>query len=376
MGVEGSYKGLDEGFPLDILVVNEPWNIFLGELMEFMLAESLDTPKNPLISPDETEDGEVGLEAKKRKLDELEARGDVAAEAKKDGTRVGVGNENGKITLPNRRNQDYALERNLPQIEAVAKQLPDNTFIDCEVTGICNPPSCPNRQRCLYPTPGRECRLLSEIRCGTRKRSKIPLLQRRIPVQLEPFDILKLRGKNVEKLPFLERKALLKDLLDELDLPNVKLVWYRTKNFYEFFRAELEGLMLKKTWSIYLHDRCSYWLKCKRTYLKTGRVIGWTEGNGKNANLWGSLVLAKDNQLIGRCGGGFSDQQRRSIKDLLNRAPIKREYHRLYEINKPWTPIDTKLRIQTLYQEESKYGIMYAPRCWRIINPEAKTILA
>ena len=334
--------------------------------MEFMLAESLDTAQNPKFDDE-----------KMKILDELEKRGDTVCEKKKDGSRVGIGRENGKITIPNRRGVDYARQKNVPELIQIANALPDGTFLDGEATALCNPANCPHmngkEKKCLYPCPGRECRIFGQRRMGTTTLSKVWTLEKLIPIQFEPFDILRYRGEDVEKKPFLERKDLLKEIVKEMSLPSVQLVWYQKSGFKELFRSELEGVMLKKTWARYLHDRVRYWMKCKHTHRKIGSVVGFTEGQGKNASLWGSLVLVKDERVIGRCGGGFTDLERQQIKQqfLTDKHSTYDTFWRRWikHVNKPWTAVKTNLQIEVLYQEESKFGIMYAPRKFSILEP-------
>jgi bifunctional non-homologous end joining protein LigD len=94
------------------------------------------------------------------------------------------------------------------------------------------------------------------------------------PVALCAFDLLYLNGRNVMGLPLLERKRLLRELLEPL-LPRLVIVGElpaEASLFHEaVIGARLEGFVAKRSDSTYRPGVVSRdWLKIKRT--------GWYEG--------------------------------------------------------------------------------------------------
>jgi len=135
------------------------------------------------------------------------------------------------------------------------------------------------------------------------------------------FDILNLDGNSTVKLNLLERKELLKMLIDKQKLSNVfyseHTIGNGIKRFVEAIKNQSEGIIAKKADSNYLIDkRSSDWLKIKVVQQEEAIIIGLTEPKKSRKN-FGALLLGQyDNkkmQYIGKCGTGFNDA---TLKEL------------------------------------------------------------
>jgi bifunctional non-homologous end joining protein LigD len=138
------------------------------------------------------------------------------------------------------------------------------------------------------------------------------------------FDVLEVDGVPVVDLPLEERRQRLDALLD-LKTKGAQLV-QQSAQFEDgeaLFEAaqqqRLEGVMAKKLGSRYCEGRRTRdWLKIKTRGRQEFVIVGYTRGEGRRANSFGSLVLAtyESGQLrwVGNVGTGFSE---RTIRDLL-----------------------------------------------------------
>lgn len=131
------------------------WNTGENMQMLFMLCFSPDA-ENPILDNE-----------KYTMIQKLEDSGLYYFEPKSDGTRGGLGKlENDQVTIPNRRGKDYAQERNVPELEDVARKFPKDTMIDGEIAVLANPHACGHKSECeeLFGgcKLGHPCRLLTQ----------------------------------------------------------------------------------------------------------------------------------------------------------------------------------------------------------------------
>lgn len=134
------------------------------------------------------------------------------------------------------------------------------------------------------------------------------------------FDLLYLNGYSTTQLPLLNRKALLKDIIENADLKNVRFcdhIETLGSGFYEkAVDLGFEGVMAKKASSQYFPGvRSDDWIKFKNVNDREAIICGYTDSDGA---AFGSLILGayEDEELtyIGNCGSGFSTK---SGKELL-----------------------------------------------------------
>lgn len=145
------------------------------------------------------------------------------------------------------------------------------------------------------------------------------------------FDILELNGRNLTKLPLIERKALLRRLLGErsADSP-VQLVPFVLSDgvelLQEIVRQGHEGIVCKRTNGPYQEgERSPDWLKIKCTKRQEFIIAGWRpDDTGVGVK---SLVLATregDNLIYrGRVGAGLSHEARRDLGQSLSLIELK-----------------------------------------------------
>lgn len=165
-----------------------------------------------------------------------------------------------------------------------------------------------------------------------------------LPIQYLVFDCLELKGKDLSKLPLIERKEILKTILPENDI--IRYCDHVEKDGIAFFeearKINLEGVIAKRRDSKYFTGkRSKEWLKIKNLNVDDFRIVGWTDPKSSR-QYFGALLLAHevDGQLIyaGEVGTGFTNE---SLKQLYSKfeplevakcpldVPVKKEkdYH-------------------------------------------------
>lgn len=144
------------------------------------------------------------------------------------------------------------------------------------------------------------------------------------------FDLLEVEGEPLVELPLLERRERLRDVLD-LRRRGVQLSEPFDDGEALFAAAEqqgFEGIMAKRADSRYLPGKRSRdWLKIKTHGRQELVVAGWTKGQGRRSQGFGSLVLGVQEpeglRWAGNVGTGFDDAE---IARLLERLePLRRE---------------------------------------------------
>src|SRR5262249_12292874 len=150
------------------------------------------------------------------------------------------------------------------------------------------------------------------------------------PLVYYAFDLLELDGRPLVDEPLHERKAMLRKLLDS----RVKTVAF-SEDFEDgdaLFEVaqerKLEGIISKRVDGTYKQGRRTRdWLKIKTENNDEFVVAGYTRGEGRRANTFGSLVLAvnEGDQLryVGNVGTGFNDAEIRKLLKLLQ--PLHRD---------------------------------------------------
>ncbi len=134
-----------------------------------------------------------------------------------------------------------------------------------------------------------------------------------LPLIYYVFDILSLDGKNMEELPLIDRKEILKKLLGDNEL--IHYCDHIEENGMAFLdqakEKGLEGIIAKDKNGTYAEGvRSKQWLKLKNIQSTEVVIAGYTEPKG-GRNSFGSLVLAtpkgKGWLYRGHVGTGFSD---------------------------------------------------------------------
>ena len=143
------------------------------------------------------------------------------------------------------------------------------------------------------------------------------------------FDVLWLDGRDLRKLTYLERRAILKKVLkgapaavklsEVLDMEGEAALKHAVD-------AGIEGIIAKKNSSCYEPRRSREWLKVKALNEQELIVIGWNPSTHSSKEI-GSLHLAvkgDDGALryAGKVGTGFSYKQRVWWKDVLSKDVV------------------------------------------------------
>lgn len=143
------------------------------------------------------------------------------------------------------------------------------------------------------------------------------------------FDLLYIDGRDITSAPLIERKLLLKGILDR----SFKHLRYsdhvREQGTYLFRETEklsMEGIIAKKSNSSYVYQSRSHnWLKIKHVKQQEVVIAGFTEPGGSR-KYFGSLILAiRENNSwkhIGAVGTGFDE---RTLKEVYQRLKPLRQ---------------------------------------------------
>jgi len=161
---------------------------------------------------------------------------------------------------------------------------------------------------------------------------EIEILSRELPATYYLFDILYLDEKNLQDLPFLERRKILSEVVRENT--RIKKSDFIEEIGKEMFdttkRMGLEGLIAKHKSSEYVQGiRSREWLKIKHIKTQDCIVIGYTRGEGNRENYFGSLLLAVNDsngklQFVGHTGSGFNFLLLKQIYNKLQKIRIEK----------------------------------------------------
>ena len=288
-------------------------------------------------------------------------RKNMAGEVKEDGTRALLIKTEESFMIQSRpRKKDGVLvcsdyTRRLPEVTSEAKRFDETFIIDGEV--------------CYFNAEGVSEFTPCQRRCSTQNPIKILALKRKYPVVHVAFDILELEGKNLRRTPYLQRKQVLQDLLI-----NVRSGISYCEHFFNM--SDLldvtiskggEGIIAKRVNSIYRDgDRSLDWLKVKpKPKTAICNVEGWTEGKNSRSSTFGSLVLSQNGEYVGRAGGGITDINLRKINAVLKNSPRK---PKPFQIDKPYTAVETDLKVQVKYFRRTEKGKFRFPRFDKIVD--------
>lgn len=157
--------------------------------------------------------------------------------------------------------------------------------------------------------------------------ARVAELRTAVPVTFVAFDLLQVGDQPTVSLPYLDRRRLLADLLD--DGPGWMVPAHQVGDGPDLYRAAaaqgLEGIMAKRVDSTYLlGKRSTTWRKCKVRHRQEVVIGGWTRGEGSRAGTLGALHVgvhdpsAPGNPLryAGKVGTGLTDA---AMVDLLRR---------------------------------------------------------
>jgi bifunctional non-homologous end joining protein LigD len=159
-------------------------------------------------------------------------------------------------------------------------------------------------------------------------------LQKSFPATYYAFDLLYCDGNDLRKVPLLERKRFLEQIIQPTEF--IRYSGHQIEKGKELFAAataqQLEGIIAKQADSPYVAGRTQYWLKVKILREVDIVIGGWTAPR-KTRDHFGALLMGlyKGQQLIyvGNVGTGFSQDALESI------------HKRLHQIESPKSPFST-----------------------------------
>ena len=158
-----------------------------------------------------------------------------------------------------------------------------------------------------------------DVRALTRRREAdkriSAALSRSVPALFVAFDVLRTDGKLVMRLPLLERKDLLRRMVNQ-GRHLVLGTWIDERGgafFSKVSELGLHGVVAKEKSSQYLPGQRSVnWLKIVKNKVQDCVVCGFTEGQGRRMSLLGALALGiyRGSSLlhVGQVGSGFDDE--------------------------------------------------------------------
>lgn len=189
-----------------------------------------------------------------------------------------------------------------------------------------------------------------------------------LPVLYYVFDMLALDGRNMESLPLIKRKAILKKMLKKN--PVIRYcdhVKGKGTAFFELAQQKgLEGIIAKQQDSEYSRGvRSKQWLKIKNAQKASATIVGFTEPKGGRSH-FGSLILAtakgKAWQYRGHVGTGFNQQSLKALKDQLQSIARKNTpFSRKIPLNGKVTWVEPVLKASVGYTEITRDGIFRHP---------------
>ncbi|MGO2377730.1 ATP-dependent DNA ligase [Brevibacterium aurantiacum] len=245
---------------------------------------------------------------------------DWAFEMKWDGiralasVRAGMHDSSGSIALTSRNGHD--MTETYPELIELAACVDVDCVLDGEIVAL-GPDSRPDFGRL-------------QRRMGLTRERDIARERERTPVHLMVFDVLHADGSSLLKSTYVDRRERLSELVTEGKHIHVPSAIEGTID--EAMQAsrdlELEGVMAKKTDSIYLPGRRTHtWAKLKHSSTRDVIIVGWRTGKGERSEAFASLLLAAYDKgelvYLGRVGTGFDEHQLRKLRAKLDQLTRK-----------------------------------------------------
>ncbi|MBI1972391.1 ATP-dependent DNA ligase [Candidatus Woesearchaeota archaeon] len=296
-------------------------------------------------------------------------------EYKLDGVRLQIHKNKNHILLFTRRMENVT--KQFPEVVEYAKTyVKGKSFIiDCEAVGF-------------DPKTGVH-QPFQSISQRIKRKYDIEQLAKKLPVEVNVFDIMYCNGKTMVNKPLKERRALLEKILKNIPhkiKTTEKLVTDDIKKAQHFYDESLakgnEGLMIKKIDALYRPGRyVGGWCKLKPVLEPLDVVIvGASYGEGKRAATLSSYVIAcqdEDGNLleVGRVSTGVKEKEEEGVTfDALTKLlkPLITETKGRDVVVKP------KIVVEVAYEEVQKsptYKSGYAlrfPRFKRLRLEEKK----
>jgi len=223
-------------------------------------------------------------------------------EIKFDGYRIGCRIRNGRATLISRNSKDWT--HAFPEIVDGAVQLGvHDALIDGEVAVV-------------LPDGRTSFQSLQHACTGQGGRASLVYFV---------FDLLRLEGERLDRLPLEERKARLRKLVSRRKSGRIRYTEHVEGQGGAFFeqacRLGLEGVISKRRDRPYREGRHGGWVKTKCTLRQEFVIGGFTDPKGMRAGL-GALVIGyhEGDRLVfsGKVGTGFTHEDAPDLRRRLD----------------------------------------------------------
>ncbi|MBV8926645.1 MAG: DNA ligase D [Bradyrhizobium sp.] len=219
-------------------------------------------------------------------------------EIKFDGYRMQLRVEDGKVSLKTRKGLDWT-----EKFSAIAKQaqaLPD-VLIDGEIVAL---------DKDGVPEFSALQAALSEGKTGT--------------LIFFAFDLLFAEDMDLRRLALRERKARLKQVLEEHEGENIRYVEHFETDGESVMDSarelKLEGVISKKLTASYHSGRTESWTKAKARAGQEVVIGGWKTTNGKFRSLMAGVYRGDHLAFVGMVGTGYGQDKVKQIMPALKAA--------------------------------------------------------
>jgi DNA ligase-1 len=259
--------------------------------------------------------------------------GKAGVEYKLDGERVQVHKGKDKVELFSRRLEK--ITSHYPDITEAVKPIKPEVILEGEVVAI-------NQQTEEY-MPFQEL-------MHRRRKYGVEEAMKSYPIVMNFFDVLYIDGKSKTELSYLERRKLLKKIVDAVKDDRIRLINQtiasKPEEVDRFMAAAIEngceGVMIKQLSSTYRAGAREYaWVKLKREYRSELAdtldlvIVGALHGRGRRAGRYGALLLAAYDpeadmfQSVTKVGTGFTDAHLEQFYKNLERHVINQRHARV-----------------------------------------------
>ena len=228
-------------------------------------------------------------------------------EVKWDGVRALCYIQNGQVRMVSRNGN--MIDRQYPELSILPHHIQAKTaIVDGEIAAL-NERGVPSFE-------------LLQRRINVADASSAALLSRHHPVVFYAFDLLYLDGRDLRGLSLIERKRMLKEVLQPNDVVRYSEHFSDGKALFEAAKQQgVEGIIGKKASSFYESRRTGDWVKYKVHSSDSFILCGFTEGERDH---FGALVLGTHDRgklkWAGNVGTGFDRKTMKAIYEKL--APL------------------------------------------------------
>ncbi|HEY3094967.1 MAG TPA: ATP-dependent DNA ligase [Nitrososphaera sp.] len=259
--------------------------------------------------------------------------GKAAVEYKLDGERVQVHKGKQNVELFSRRLEK--ITSHYPDVAGAVRSIKSEVILEAEVVAV-------NSQTGEY-LPFQEL-------MHRRRKYGVEEAMENYPVVMNFFDVLYVDGKSKTELNYMERRKLLKKMIDGVKNDKVRLIEQtiatEPEEIERFMATAIEngceGVMIKQTSSTYRAGAREFaWVKLKREYRSDLAdtldlvIVGALHGRGRRAGKYGALLLAAYDQKadmfqsVTKVGTGFTDVHLEQFYNELEQHVINQRHARV-----------------------------------------------